>query len=195
MGLIELVFIALALSMDAFAVSVCKGLSMKTKSYAKALVIGSFFGGFQAFMPLIGFMLGEKLEYYVFAVNHFIALAVLSFIGGRMIFEAVNKNDDENINFFEEKLSVKELIILSIATSLDALALGVTFAIVGMDSAYILFSVALIGIITLLLSFIGVVAGHKLGIKFKKKAEIFGGIVLILIGIKILLQHLGVINF
>lgn len=194
MGLFELIFIALSLSMDAFAVSVCKGLSLKTKSYTKALVIGLFFGSFQAVMPLIGFMLGEKLEYYVIEVNHWISLFVLSFIGGRMIYEAVSKNDYE-FYYSIEKLSIKELIILSIATSLDALAVGVTFAVVGMDSAYILFSVSLIGAITLVFSFIGVVAGNSLGIKFKKRAEIFGGIVLILIGIKILLTHLGVINF
>ncbi len=194
MGLIELICVAFGLSMDAFAVSVCKGLSMSKRNYVKALVIGLFFGGFQAIMPLIGFILGDKLESYVFAVNHWIALVLLSFIGGKMILEAFSKESDDLCST-DEKLFFKELIILSIATSLDALAVGVTFAIIGMEASQILFSISLIGVITLTLSFIGTIAGNKLGVAFKKKAEVFGGVVLILIGVKILLEHLGVINF
>lgn len=195
MGLFELIVIALGLSMDAFAVSVCKGLSMQKKNYGRALLIALFFGVFQALMPLIGWAVGSHFEQHIARFDHWIAFALLAFIGGKMIYDSIGKDGDYEDCYCLESFSIKELFILSIATSIDALTVGIAFAVIGIKGSEILFSITLIGLVTFTLSFIGVIAGNVLGIKFKKKAEVFGGVILILIGFKILLEHLGVIDF
>ncbi|OQA48144.1 MAG: putative manganese efflux pump MntP [Firmicutes bacterium ADurb.Bin300] len=192
--MVELI-IAFGLSMDAFAVSICKGLSMRKTNFGRAFVIGLSFGGFQALMPLIGWVVGSRFEDYISSFDHWVAFVLLGFIGVKMLFEA-KKNDSPDIDCDrEEYFSIRELLILSIATSIDALAAGIAFAVVGIKGAAIIYAISLIGLITFSLSFIGVVAGNKLGERFKKKAEIFGGVILILLGLKILLEHLGVIGF
>lgn len=189
--MMELVLIAVSLSMDAFAVSMCKGLGMKKLNYAHGLVISLFFGVFQAVMPLIGWFLGKQFEQYIVSVDHWIAFGLLGYIGGRMVWEAFyDKGTEEDP--LESELDYKELLILAIATSIDALVVGVTFAFLQMP---IVPAVLLIGCITFGFSFLGVWLGNTVGIRFKKKAEIAGGVALILIGLKILLEHLGVIAF
>lgn len=191
MKLIEIILIAISLSMDAFAVSMCKGLEMKKINHKHALIIALFFGLFQALMPLIGYFLGTSFEKYITSFDHWIAFALLSIIGGKMIFDSFHK--EEIKDGFIEKLNIKELFVLAIATSIDALAVGITFAF--LKDTNITLAVSLIGVITFALSYIGVILGNKIGIKFKSKAELLGGIVLILIGIKILLEHLNIITF
>jgi len=186
MGLFEVLAIAVGLSMDAFAVSICKGLSMKKMSWKKALIAGLYFGGFQALMPLIGYILGSQFQSLIANVDHWIAFLLLLFIGGNMIRESRNQNDcecgDDSFNF-------KAMIVLAIATSIDALAVGITFAFLKVN---ILTAITFIGIITFLFGIIGVKIGNVFGAKFKSKAELAGGIVLILIGTKILIEHLGI---
>ncbi|MDD4495286.1 MAG: manganese efflux pump MntP family protein [Eubacteriales bacterium] len=186
MQLFELIIIAVGLSMDAFAVSICKGLSMKKMSYKNALTAGLFFGGFQALMPLLGYLLGTQFEDYITAYDHWIAFALLSIIGINMIKEAKSACNVGNGSF-----KIKDMTILALATSIDALAIGVTFAFLQVN---ILPAVLIIGIITFAFSFAGVKIGNAFGHKYQTKAEIFGGVILIIIGIKILLEHLGVIN-
>lgn len=186
----ELLLIAIGLSMDAFAVSLCKGLAMKLLNMRQALVIALFFGGFQAAMPLLGWLLGKSFEQYIIGIDHWIAFGLLLFIGGKMIHDAL-KPDEETAGG-HGKLALRELILLAIATSIDALAVGITFAFL---QVAIIPSISLIGIITFTLSLLGVIIGHRFGIRYKSKAEIAGGIVLIIIGIKILLEHLGIISF
>ncbi len=188
MGFTELLLISLGLSMDAFAVAVCKGLKTRKITAGKAALIALFFGGFQAIMPLIGWFLGSRFEEYITDFDHWIAFALLLIIGGNMIFEAVKGNEEE----MSSDLKIKELFALAIATSIDALAVGITFAFL---KANILFSVITIGITTFILSLVGVFVGHKFGAKYKNKAEIAGGVILIAIGLKILLEHLGIISF
>lgn len=187
----ELVLIAVGLSMDAFAVSLCKGLCMKKLQWSHALIIALFFGAFQAAMPLIGWLLGTQFERYITPVDHWIAFALLGYIGGKMLWDAFHEKEsaDESCDI-EPKLDMKELLTLSVATSIDALAVGITFAFLQMD---ILPAVCLIGVITFALSLVGVVIGNRFGARFQKKAEITGGVVLIAIGLKILLEHLGVL--
>lgn len=185
MTLIELVLIAIGLSMDAFAVAICKGLAMPKISYKQATLIAVFFGGFQGLMPLIGWALGTGFEKYVTPIDHWVAFILLAFIGGKMIVEAI-RGEEEDCNCF----SIKELFVLAIATSIDALAVGITFAFLRVN---ILTSVSLIGIITFALSFVGVMIGHFFGARFKKIAELSGGVILILIGLKILLEHLEIL--
>lgn len=193
MGVAELILIAAGLSMDAFAVAVCKGLNMTKLNYRHAFVIALFFGVFQALMPLIGWFLGTQLADYITAVDHWVAFALLAFIGGRMIAEAM-KPDDGRENWPATKgLDIKELFILAIATSIDALAVGITFAL--LPDTSIVLSVSLIGAITFVLSFLGVAIGNRFGAKYEKKAELAGGVILVLIGLKILLEHLGVLSF
>ena len=192
MGFIELFLIGVRLSMDAFAVSVCKGLNMREKlNYRHACIIALFFGGFQAIMPLIGYFLGVNFESLIKSFDHWIAFVLLGFIGGKMIYEAVTEKDDEEENG-NGTLNIKELFMLAIATSIDALAVGITFAFLSVN---IWNSVSVIGITTFILAFIGVIIGNKFGTRYKSKAEIAGGVILILIGTKILLEHLGIINF
>lgn len=194
MGFIELFLIGVGLSMDAFAVSVCKGLNMREKLNMKhAAVIALFFGGFQALMPVIGYFLGVNFEKYITSFDHWIAFVLLAFIGGKMVFDAIKEwNSPDEAEENGDKLDIKELFMLAVATSIDALAVGITFAFLntGIWSA-----ITIIGITTFALSIIGVVIGNKFGGKYKTKAELAGGIILILIGLKILLEHLGVITF
>ena len=185
---IELVLTAVALSMDAFAVSTCKGLNLRTMSWKRAGIIGLFFGGFQALMPLLGWMLGRQFEHLITSVDHWIVFALLSMIGGKMIYDALKSGDDACCPS-DDKLDIKELVGLSFATSIDALAVGISFAFLKVQ---ILPSVAAIGIITCLLSMVGVAIGHRFGAKYQDRATLIGGIVLVLIGLKILLEHLGV---
>lgn len=189
MGFIELFMIAVGLSMDAFAVSMCKGLKMKNINYRHALVIGLYFGGFQALNPLVGWVLGRQFERYITEYDHWIAFGLLVIIGGKMLYEALTGDGDDDAAC--ELLDLKELLMLAIATSIDALAVGITFAFLRVS---IIPSMALIGATTFALSFIGVVAGNKFGSLYRRKAEIAGGIVLILIGGKILFEHLGIIQ-
>ncbi len=180
---LELFAIALGLSMDAFAVAVSKGLCLKKMRYRYALITGLFFGGFQALMPLIGYFLGVQFEEYLTSVDHWVIFGLLSLIGINMILES-RKDEEEKC----DTLSLGNMTMLSLATSIDALAVGITFAFL---HANIYHSIAVIGVTTLVLSFFGVVIGNLCGSRFKAKAEIAGGIILILIGVKILLEHLG----
>lgn len=185
MGFVELVLIAVGLSMDAFAVALCKGLSETKANYKNAAVIAVFFGGFQALMPFIGWLLASRFINYISAYDHWIALILLSFIGGKMLYDAFHEDGQvcENSNSFD----IKEVLMLSVATSIDALAVGITFAL--LPSVNIILSVFLIGIITFVLSFIGGIMGNRLGARLGKKAEIAGGLVLIMIGLKIFIEH------
>lgn len=192
MGFVELLLIGVGLSMDAFAVSVCKGLNMRGKvNFKHAGVIALFFGGFQALMPLIGYFLGIGFEKYITKIDHWIAFVLLGFIGGKMVIEAIKEWNAEDKQE-EDKLDIKELFILAVATSIDALAVGITFAFLSVN---IWSAISIIGVTTFILSLIGVVIGNKFGSKYKSKAELVGGIILVLMGIKILLEHLGVISF
>ncbi|MBR6502346.1 MAG: manganese efflux pump [Clostridia bacterium] len=180
----------IGLSMDAFAVAICKGLKMQKLNYKQMGLIALFFGGFQALMPLIGWLLGSSFKTYIEDFDHWIAFGLLMFIGGKMAIESFKSDDDDCCGCFD----VKELFIMAIATSIDALAVGVAFAIDGIDTLpQILISILIIGATTFVLSAIGVVLGHKFGAVYKSKAELVGGIILILIGAKILLEHLGVL--
>lgn len=191
MGFVELFLIGVGLSMDAFAVSICKGLNMKKINYKHALIIGGFFGGFQALMPLLGWALGSKFEQYIESVDHWIAFILLAFIGGKMVYESIKGGDDDEESSHQDKLDIKELFMLAVATSIDALAVGVTFAFLEVS---ILPSITLIGITTFVISVGGVVIGNRFGSKYKNKAEIAGGMILILIGLKILLEGVGILK-
>ena len=182
--------------MDAFAVSVCKGLKMKKFNLKHTLIICLFFGGFQALMPLIGYLIGGLFEQYITEIDHWIAFILLVYLGGKMIFESIKNKDDEADSAVDEpeKLDIKELFIMAIATSIDALAVGITFAFLDMQ-INVFWAIGIIGVITAIICFIGTVVGHKFGAKFKKTAEIVGGAVLIIIGLKILLEGLGVLPF
>lgn len=189
MGWFELFMIAVGLSMDAFAVALSKGLNMFRINYRHALVIAAFFGGFQAGMPLLGWLLGQQFERYITSVDHWIAFLLLLFIGGKMLRDAFR--DEDNIwDAFDDRLDIRELIVLAVATSIDALAVGITFAFL---QVAILPSITLIGVTTFILSFVGVALGNRFGMKYEKKAEMAGGLVLILIGFKILLEHLNIL--
>jgi len=185
MGILELLLIGVGLSMDAFAVSICKGLNMRKINYFHGFITALFFGFFQAFMPLIGFFLGKQFNSYITSIDHWITFVLLAFIGGKMIFEAIK--EEEECKSCNDILNIKELFVLAVATSIDALAVGVTFAFMEVS---IIPSVLLIGVTTFIISFIGVIIGNIFGSKYKEKAEIFGGIILILIGIKILIEAL-----
>lgn len=187
MEIFELVLLSIGLGMDAFAVSVCKGISMRKMSWKKACIIGLYFGGFQAIMPILGYFFGNSFESFITNIDHWIAFILLLIIGAKMIQEAFQKNRDE----YNEDISVKTMLILSIATSIDALAVGITFAFLKVD---LILAVILIGIITFILSVLGTKIGNRFGDKYKSKAELAGGIILILIGLKILLEHLGIIG-
>ena len=189
MNLTDLLLIAVGLSMDAFAVSVCKGLGMQKLNFKHSLIIALFFGVFQALMPTIGWALGRQFEKYINSIDHWVAFVLLAFIGGKMIYEALSKKSDFNVKDFT--LDIKELTILAIATSIDALAVGITFAL--LKDVRIIPSVGLIGAVTFELSFLGVVIGNKFGSRFKSKAELTGGIILVGIGLKILFEGLSII--
>ncbi len=191
-GFVELFLIAVGLSMDAFAVSICKGLCMKRLNLRQAAVIALFFGGFQAAMPLIGWALGTQFERFITPVDHWIAFVLLAIIGGKMLWDAFH-GDDEGVSCsVDGKLDMRELTMMAIATSIDALAVGITFAFLSVEIAP---AVGLIGITTLVLSLVGVAVGHRFGARYEKPTTIAGGVVLILIGLKILLEHLDIISF
>lgn len=183
MGFIEILLTGIGLSMDAFAVSICKGLSVRRLRPRHNLICGLYFGGFQALMPVIGWLLGRQFESLIKSVDHWIAFALLVLIGANMIREAV-KNEEENLN---DSFSPKTMLPLAVATSIDALAVGVTFAFLDVE---IVPAVSMIGATTFILSAIGVKIGNVFGTKYKSKAELVGGIVLIAMGIKILIEHL-----
>lgn len=186
MTLFNLFLIAVGLSMDAFAVSVCKGLAMEKAPLKKAAVAGAWFGSFQALMTLIGYLLGSRFEKYITRIDHWIAFILLALIGINMIKEAFSKEEEKA----SSTMYFKEMFLLAVATSIDALAVGITFAFLRVD---ILPAVSLIGITTFLLSIAGVKAGNLFGSRYKSKAELAGGILLILMGTKILLEHLGIL--
>lgn len=187
MSLWELFFIAVGLSMDAFAVSVCKGLATKEVTIKHFFIVGLWFGGFQALMPAIGYFLGSGFEQYISHLDHWIAFILLSLIGGNMIRESLSKEEEsQNASF-----SVKIMFVMAIATSIDALAVGITFAL--LPDVNIAAAVSFIGIITFILSGVGLKIGNVFGIKYKAKAEFAGGFILVLMGIKILLEHLGIL--
>lgn len=194
MGIIELVFLSVGLAMDAFAVSICKGLEMPVTNYKRAGIIALFFGAFQAGMPVAGYLLGSRFQKYIESVDHWIAFALLALIGGQMVYEALRKDGGEQENKDGSSVfSIKQLIILAIATSIDALAVGITFAL--LKGTNIFLSAGMIGIITFIISFAGVVIGNKFGNKYERRAQLAGGIILIAIGLKILLEHLRIIAF
>ncbi len=187
MGYLEILLTGIGLAMDAFAVSICKGIKMPKLKKLKIIIIAVFFGGFQMLMPLIGWLLGNQLVQYISAFDHWIAFALLAFIGGKMALESF-KDDDVCCCEKEDSLDIKELFMLAIATSIDALAVGITFSLY--PDINIVSSIGIIGAITFVLCSLGVVIGHKFGSKFKSKAELIGGLVLIGIGLKLLIEGL-----
>lgn len=190
MDWVQLVLIAVGLSMDAFAVALCKGLCMRRIRYGQALVIALFFGGFQGLMPAIGWLLGTQFADLITPVDHWIAFVLLAYIGGKMIWDALHEDHEGEACDVEERLDLKELLLMAIATSIDALAVGITFAFLQVQ---IVSAAASIAAITFVLSFVGVAVGNKFGNRFQDKAQLAGGVVLVCIGLKILLEHLGVI--
>ena len=191
MGVWELILVAIGLSMDAFAVAVCKGLSSQEIKWKHYLWIGLWFGGFQALMPTIGYFLGDAFASYVTAFSHWIAFALLALIGVNMIKEGCSKADccSEDSSF-----AFKTMLVMALATSIDALAVGIGYG-VNSDGVNIVLAIASIGIITFLMSALGLKLGNVFGLKYKSRAEIAGGVILILMGVKILLEHFGVIAF
>ncbi len=188
MGFAELLILAVGLSMDAFAVSVCKGLSIRALMPRHAVIVGAWFGAFQALMPLAGWLLGAAFADMIAAVDHWIAFVLLAFIGGNMIREALGHGEED----CDPSLAPLAMLVLAVATSIDALAVGVTFAFLRVD---IVPAVALIGVCTFVISAAGVKAGNVFGTRYKSKAELFGGAVLVLIGLRLLLEHLELLPF
>ena len=187
MDIISLLLLAVGLSMDAFAVSVCKGLALKKVSLRHMCIVGAWFGGFQALMPSLGYLLGSRFEQYITAIDHWIAFVLLVLIGANMIREALSKEEAEEAN---ASLAFKTMLLMAVATSIDALAVGITFAFL---SVHIIPAALTIGATTFLLSAAGVKVGNVFGLRYKKRAEIAGGVILCLLGVKILLEHLGVL--
>lgn len=185
--LVTLFILAVGLSMDAFAVSVCKGLAMKKMSWKNAVIVGLWFGGFQALMPAIGYFLGIQFADKITAIDHWIAFVLLAIIGGNMIREAFSKEEEKT----SAALDVKTMFVMAVATSIDALAVGITFAFLKQNMPV---AVSLIGVTTFVLSTLGVKIGNIFGVKYKSKAEFAGGVILILLGLKILLEHLGILQ-
>ena len=190
MSIVELFLIGVGLSMDAFAVAVCQGLCMPKLNLRQGGVIALYFGGFQALMPLIGWFLGSQFAGYIQSFDHWVAFVLLALIGGNMVREALSPEEEETSCAVNSKLDHKKLFMMAVATSIDALAIGVAFAF--MD-VLILPAVSLIGCTTFCLSLVGVVVGNFFGSRYKKRAELTGGIILILRGVKILLEHLGML--
>lgn len=190
MSLLALFPIAIGLSMDAFAAAICTGLSMQERSFKNALIIGLYFGIFQAIMPLIGYFLGSQLSAKISEFGHWIAFILLAVIGGKMIKEAFQKEDEEPKKKHENAICPKKMLPLALATSIDALAVGISFAFLNVR---IIPAVTLIGFVTLILSILGTSIGNSFGKKFKQKAELAGGLILILIGIKIFFEHIEIL--
>ena len=195
MGLFELLLLAVGLAMDAFAVSICKGLAVKKLTFKEYLLCGIWFGSFQGLMPLIGYLAGSRFESLITAVAPWVAFILLTLIGGNMIKESFSPPEEAKPGF-----DIKTMFMMAVATSIDALAVGITFVAVPVkvfDSGKmtnVLFAVAVIAVITCIISMIGVKIGNLFGLRYKAKAEIAGGIILIGIGLRILLQHLGIIG-
>ncbi len=183
MGIIELIVLSIGLAMDAFAVSICKGLSMPRMKWKNAIIIGLYFGYFQALMPALGYLLGVNFQDRISNIDHWVAFILLAVIGINMIKEAISKDNDVH----NDSIKFKDMIVLAIATSIDALAVGITFAFLNVN---LILAISLIGVITFIISVLGVKVGNIFGDKYEKKAEFVGGIILILLGIKILLEHL-----
>ena len=186
MDLLTLLTLAVGLAMDAFAVSICKGLAMREKEKKKGIIVGLWFGGFQALMPTIGFFLGTQFKDQITSIDHWIAFVLLGLIGINMVKEALS-NDEEQA---DDSIAVKEMFMLAVATSIDALAVGITFAFL---NVHIVSAALMIGVCTFLISFVGVKIGNIFGTKYKSKAELAGGIILILLGFKILFEHLHIL--
>ena len=191
MGILELLLIGIGLSMDAFAVAICQGLCMKKLNWRHAAVIALFFGGFQALMPLIGWVLGSQFAGYIQNIDHWVAFVLLVLIGGNMVREALSPEEEKVACAVESKLDYKQLFLMAVATSIDALAVGVTFAFLEVS---IVPAISIIGCTTFCLSLVGVAVGNFFGTRYKKRAELSGGIILILLGAKILLEHLGILG-
>lgn len=190
---IELFLLGVGLSMDAFAVSVCKGLGMKKLNKKQALIIGLYFGGFQALMSFVGWLLGSQFQKYITSIDHWIAFILLGFIGGKMMIEAVREwNEEEVVDVMDAPIDHKNMLVLAVATSIDALTVGITFAFLGTP---IVEAITIIGITTMVISIAGVVVGNFFGSRYKSKAEFIGGLILVLLGLKILLEHLGILVF
>jgi UPF0059 membrane protein CK5_16150 len=190
---IELFLLGVGLSMDAFAVSVCKGLGMRKLNKKQALIIGLYFGGFQALMPFVGWLLGSQFQKYITSIDHWIAFILLGFIGGKMMIEAVREwNEEEVVDVMDAPIDHKNMLVLAVATSIDALAVGITFAFLGTP---IVEAITIIGITTMVISIAGVAVGNFFGSRYKSKAEFIGGLILVLLGLKILLEHLGILVF
>ena len=187
MGFAALFFLAIGLSMDAFAASICKGLSMKKAGLREGAICGVWFGGFQALMPLLGFFLGTLFAEAIEAFDHWVAFGLLAVIGINMLKEAFDKEQEEH----DADLSVKGMLIMAVATSIDAMAVGISLAMAG--NVDIISAVVLIGVTTFVLSAAGVKIGNVFGSRFEKKAQVAGGVILILLGLKILLEHLGIL--
>ena len=187
MSLFDLFILAVGLSMDAMAVAICKGLSVQKLKFRHAIITGLYFGGFQAAMPLLGYFLGRQFQAYIQSVDHWIAFVLLGLIGANMIKESFGEAEECNCSFCP-----KAMLPMAVATSIDALAVGVTFAFLQVTIAP---AVTFIGVITFSLSAVGVYIGHLFGAKFKSKAELVGGVVLILMGLRILFEHLGVLDW
>lgn len=185
MGFWELLLLAVGLSMDAFAVSVCKGLAMKQLTWRSILIPGLWFGGFQGLMPFLGWLLGSRFTIYITSVDHWIAFFLLGILGVNMLREAKSGQDEEA----DASLGFRTMLAMAVATSIDALAVGITFAFLAVN---ILWAVSFIALVTFVLSGVGVKIGSVFGTRFKAKAEALGGCILILLGVKILLEHLGV---
>lgn len=189
MGLLELLLIGIGLSMDAFAVAICQGLCMRKINWKYTFVIALFFGGFQALMPFLGWLLGSQFAGYIQSVDHWVAFVLLLLIGGNMVRESLSKEEEATECAVEERINLKRLTVLAVATSIDALAVGVTFAFLDVE---IISAISIIGTTTFFLSLIGVVVGNFFGARYKRRAELTGGVILILLGTKILLEHLGI---
>ena len=185
---IELFLMGIGLSMDAFAVSVCKGLGMVKVNKKQTVTIGLFFGGFQALMPFLGWVLGKQFEHYIKSIDHWVAFILLGFIGGKMMVESLKKEEDGVVKKEDMPLNIKEMFVLAVATSIDALAVGITFAFL---ETPIVEAITIIGFTTMIISIAGVVVGNFFGGKYKHKAELAGGIILVLLGLKILIEHLS----
>ncbi len=191
LGITEIIALAISLSMDAFAVALCKGLALKKINLKNCLVVGLWFGSFQGFMPLIGFLLGNTFADKITSIDHWIAFILLGLIGGNMIKEALSKDED----CCDDSLGFKTMIVMAIATSIDALAIGVSFAFTEFNPDWFVYvAFVMIGVITCTLSALGVKIGNIFGTKYKSKAEFAGGAILILLGLKILLEGLGILK-
>lgn len=191
MGIVELFLIAVGLSMDAFAVSVCKGLGMNRINFKVAVVLALFFGGFQALMPVIGWALGSQFLRLISPIDHWIAFILLAIIGGKMLWVAFHDDEDDSDDSSDANvIDLGEYLMLAIATSIDALAMGISFAALSVN---IVAAASFIGVITFVLTVAGVAVGHFFGARYEKPATIIGGVVLILIGLKVLLEHLGIL--